>query len=576
LQESGGPATGVTWSVITGTLPPGLAISNNSNSTGTISGTPTTAATYNFTVQASYLSGSTTITATQPLQIIVSLTSTLTLPTPTTVSGSVGQTVSMQFTATGGTPAYTYTLLNGNLPPGLSLNAGTGLITGTATQANVYTFTIQVTDSLSHTASASATITINGQLTMPNPTSVTGTMGGTVSMQFTASSGVPPYTYSVQSGSGTLPPGVTLNSQTGLVSGTATTVGTYTFTILATDSSSRQVTATGTITIASSLTLATPAAVTGNVGATVSMTFSATGGTAPYTYAFAAGSLPPGLTLNPSTGVISGQATQSCTCAFLIQVTDSSSPALTATATGSITVSLLSISGVTINPSGTVVANTQPTVTIVLATPPPETITGTLAVVFRRVDGQGSLEVQLANQNVNGQVPFTIAAGTTTATFSGGSENLIVGTAQGTGTFTVQFLDALGNNITSATVQQVNFSIGATAPVITTFTISPPSGSTYTATIIGYSSTLDMSQAVFNFTPTSGTNLSSSSVTVSLSSVFSAWYGSSQSNRYGGQFMLTVPFTFSVSGGTSSNPIDAATVTLTNSKGSTTSGSANP
>jgi hypothetical protein len=215
-------------------------------------------------------------------------------------------------------------------------------------------------------------------------------------------------------------------------------------------------------------------------------------------------------------------------------------------------------------------------VTIVLATPPPETITGTLAVVFRRVDGQGSLEVQLANQNVNGQVPFTIAAGTTTATFSGGSENLIVGTAQGTGTFTVQFLDALGNNITSATVQQVNFSIGATAPVITTFTISPPSGSTYTATIIGYSSTLDMSQAVFNFTPTSGTNLSSSSVTVSLSTVFANWYGSSQSNRYGGQFMLTVPFTFSVSGGTSSNPIDAATVTLTNSKGSTTSGSANP
>ena len=118
--------------------------------------------------------------------------------------------------------------------------------------------------------------------------------------------------------------------------------------------------------------------------------------------------------------------------------------------------------------------------------------------------------------------------------------------------------------------------MAGTAPVITSFAISAPSNNSYTVTVIGYSSTLDMSNAVFNLVPTSGTNLASSSVTVSLSSAFTLWYGSSQSNQFGGQFMLTVPLNFSVSGGVSSNPIDAATVTLTNSKGSTTSNSANP
>jgi hypothetical protein len=85
-----------------------------------------------------------------------------------------------------------------------------------------------------------------------------------------------------------------------------------------------------------------------------------------------------------------------------------------------------------------------------------------------------------------------------------------------------------------------------------------------------------MTTGAFTFTPTTGTNLASSTISVPLANAFAAWYNTSQSNQYGGQFSLTVPFAFTVSGGTSTNPIDAASVTLTNSAGTSAAKSANP
>jgi hypothetical protein len=172
-------------------------------------------------------------------------------------------------------------------------------------------------------------------------------------------------------------------------------------------------------------------------------------------------------------------------------------------------------------------------------------------------------------------VNFTIPANTTQVPLPAGFA-LMTGTATGTGQIAVTFRDSLGNNITSPNVQAAVFSIAGTAPVISSFKISLPVNGVYTATVSGYSSTLSMTNAAFTFSPTSGTNLTNSTVTVPLSNAFAAWYGTSQSNQYGGQFSLTVPFGFSVSGGTSTNPISAVTVTLTNAVGSSTSKSANP
>ena len=82
-------------------------------------------------------------------------------------------------------------------------------------------------------------------------------------------------------------------------------------------------------------------------------------------------------------------------------------------------------------------------------------------------------------------------------------------------------------------------------------------------TVIGYSTTREMVSGQFTFAPATGSTLSQSSVTVQLSSAFSTWYQSSASNQFGGQFMLTMPF--SVSG--TSTDITSVSVTLTNTKG---------
>ena len=201
-----------------GNLPPGLGIASNSNSSGTISGTPTALGTYSFTVSAV---APTFVTATQALSITINATApALTMANPAAVTGAVGHTVTMQFTAAGGVPPYTYTLQSGTVP-GLTLNAQTGALTGQTTQAGMFTPTVQVADSASQTATASGTVTISPSLTLPNPTTVTGFVGQTLTpwMQFTATGGTAPYTYSIQGGS--LPSSLTWNGQTGAITGQA-------------------------------------------------------------------------------------------------------------------------------------------------------------------------------------------------------------------------------------------------------------------------------------------------------------------------------------------------------------------
>ena len=92
----------------------------------------------------------------------------------------------------------------------------------------------------------------------------------------------------------------------------------------------------------------------------------------------------------------------------------------------------------------------------------------------------------------------------------------------------------------------------------------------FTVTIVGYSNTRDVSQAVFTFTAASGANLQTGQVTVALSSAFSAWYQSAASAPYGSQFTLTQPFT--VTG--NQQAVTSVSVTLTNSVGTSAAATA--
>lgn len=146
IQSTGGTGTH-TWTLTAGTLPPGLSLSGSTTATETLSGTPTAANTYNFTVQVSDGSGSDT----QAFTVIIAPTGGggLTIVTTTLPSGTEGQAYSTNIGATGGTGTHTWTVSAGTLPPGLSLagsTTGNETLSGTPTASGTYNFTIMVDD----------------------------------------------------------------------------------------------------------------------------------------------------------------------------------------------------------------------------------------------------------------------------------------------------------------------------------------------------------------------------------------------------------------------------------------------
>jgi len=350
LVASGGTPP-YSWSITSGTLPPGLSLNA---STGAITGTPTTAvssAPLTFQVQDSS-SPKQTKTANLTLTIAPA---TLAITTTSLPGGQVGVAYSTTLVASGGTPPYSWSITSGTLPPGLSLNASTGAITGTPTVAvSNLSLTFQVQDSGTPKQTKTATLLLTiapAALGITTASLPGGQVGVAYSTTLVASGGTTPYSWSLTSGS--LPAGLSLNSSTGAITGTPTTaVSSAPLTFQVQDSSSPKQTKTAnlTLTIApATLAITTTSLPGGQVGVAYSTTLVASGGTPPYSWSITSGTLPPGLSLNASTGVLSGTPTVSVTNTPLtFQVQDSSSPkqsmtvnlTLTIGGTGNISVSL--------------------------------------------------------------------------------------------------------------------------------------------------------------------------------------------------------------------------------------------
>ncbi|CAG0927097.1 partial Serine/threonine-protein kinase PknD, partial [Planctomycetaceae bacterium] len=146
VNTAGGSGGPYTWSIVSGALPPGLSI-GGTISTGTISGVPSSAGTFNFTVQVQDAGGSDT----QALSIVVIASGPVSINTTSLPSAEPGAGYSATITASGGTSAgYTWSIIGGSLPPGLTLaSSGTPstTITGTAGGAGDYVFDVRVIDS---------------------------------------------------------------------------------------------------------------------------------------------------------------------------------------------------------------------------------------------------------------------------------------------------------------------------------------------------------------------------------------------------------------------------------------------
>ena len=297
-------------------LPAGLSGTAN----GVISGTPTTVGTSTITV-----------TVTDSFNNVGTTTFSWTIKTAVTVATPSAQTNStagaisaVQVTASNGVSPYTWTATG--LPPGLSIN-GSGQVTGTPTTTGTYSSVkVTVTDSAGASATTNAfTWTINPPPAVTAPAPRTDASGSAVSVQATATGGVGPYTWAASN----LPAGLTLNTSTGLISGTPSAGTRYLTTLTVTDSKGATANTTFAWTITGGLTISSPSTDrTGDhTGTAVSVLPVATGGSGGYHWS--ATGLPTGVSINSTTGLMSGTPSQAGTFTVKLKCTDSSSTTAT-------------------------------------------------------------------------------------------------------------------------------------------------------------------------------------------------------------------------------------------------------
>ena len=311
LSAAGG--TGAkTFAVTAGTLPTGVTLNAT---TGVISGTPTTATTSNFTVTATD-----TVGATGSRAYSVAINAAIAVNPATLPAGVMGTAYSQSISATGGNGSYTFGVSAGALPTGLMLNPASGLLSGTPSAAGTANFTVTATDGLGATGSRAYSVTINAAITVNPATLPAAVIGTAYSQNVSATGGSGTFTYAISAGA--LPAGVSLNNANGLVSGTPTTGGTANFTVTATDTLGATGSRAYSVTVNAAMVLNPATLPAGVIGATYSQAMTATGGSGTYTYAVAVGSLPPGLSLNTTTGVLTGTVTSAATSSFTITVTD--------------------------------------------------------------------------------------------------------------------------------------------------------------------------------------------------------------------------------------------------------------
>ena len=353
FTASGGTAS-YTYDISSGSLPAGMTLSSG----GVLSGTPTASGPFSFTVRVT----DSTTGAGAPFQISQNYSLNVAAPTLTmspasgSLNASAGVAFSQTFSTSGGIAPYAYSLnvTSGSLPIGLSFNAGTATLSGTPTTAGTVSFTVTATDS---TGGTTATVSNSYTLTTSVPTITltpstlpNGAAGVAYSQTLTASGGGGGgYTYSVTAG--LLPAGLTLAGSA--ISGTPTTVGTFNFTMQARDNNNFTGSQAYSIVIASPTLTMSPASgsLNATAGTAFSQTFSASGGTAPYTYSLnvTSGSLPIGLSFNAGTATLSGTPTTAGTVSFTVTATDSTG-GTTATVSNSYTLTT-SVPTITLTPS---------------------------------------------------------------------------------------------------------------------------------------------------------------------------------------------------------------------------------
>ena len=409
LAGSGGTPS-YKWAVVAGTLPAGITLGATN---GVISGTTSIAGTYNFTVA---LSDASTLTDTVTQAYTINISPTVT--TTSLANGVTGTPYNQQLTYSGGATGV-FAITSGSFPTGLALSTS-GAITGTpalAAAGSSFKFSLDVTIGSAVSAAVSLTIAIDA-LPMVTTTSLpSGNIGIVYSQQlaFSGGSGAAP-SWAITAGSLPAGSGLTLNPSTGVISGTPAAATTYTFSVTVTVGAQTSATQALTLVI-NSLIVTSGSSATGEAGLPFSFQLTGAGGTAPYSWSLAANSatLPAGLSINPTTGFITGLPTTNAGSPFagvVVGATDH----LGATATQAMTF--------TVNAARSTVNNSMLSGQYALlltgfdATGHPLAMTGNF-----NADGNGNITSGLLDLNGTGLSSPSLSNALTATTYSVGPDN---------------------------------------------------------------------------------------------------------------------------------------------------------
>jgi hypothetical protein len=221
-------ASSFSWTISAGSLPPGVTLAAN----GALTGTPTGAGTYTFTVRVDAGGRS----ASKQLQLVVA--EKLTAAAPAAQTWEVGRPLQVAIDAKGGTPGYSWKL-TGTLPQrtgfvGDKGNGSTSYVQGVPAEAGTFSIVLTVTDSAGVSTQVTVPLTVAPKLQIRTFRVGTARVGKRFRLALLSAGGVDAAQWTISAGA--LPSGLKLDAETGVVAGKARRAGRFRFTIVATDS----------------------------------------------------------------------------------------------------------------------------------------------------------------------------------------------------------------------------------------------------------------------------------------------------------------------------------------------------
>ncbi|MBK8092605.1 MAG: putative Ig domain-containing protein [Verrucomicrobiaceae bacterium] len=319
LSVTGGNGS-VAWELVSGTPPQGIQLDAT---TGALIGTSSLLGTHTFVLRAT--SGALSATRTcyltaQPSALVITSTPTI---LPSTTSGA---TYSVSFEGAGGSVPLSWQIVSGMQPPGLQLTSGgtsTAILSGTISPgatAGTYEFALRATDTASKSSTRYFSITIDPPQLYVSPSVLpTAVIGDAYTAQLTGTGGSGSYSWMIIGGS--LPPGMTLNSATGLIQGSAAVTGTYPIVLRMQDATGASRLMNYSFVVSGPLISISLPTTQSYVGTAFNAQFIAGGGTAPYSWQLVSGTLP--YTFDTTTGSLSGTTNTTGIFRVVLRATDS-------------------------------------------------------------------------------------------------------------------------------------------------------------------------------------------------------------------------------------------------------------